>query len=47
MGLIDNEHAGFRSGRGCVGKIFALKQICEKHEIKKLCGFYGFREGII
>ena len=28
--LIDDEHCGFRSGRGCVDKILILKQLGEK-----------------
>ena len=29
-GLIDDEQGGFRVRRGCVGRIFTLKQIGEK-----------------
>ena len=29
-GLIDDEHGGFREGRGCVDPIFTLKQIGEE-----------------
>ena len=28
--LIDNEHRGFRAGKGCVNQIFTFKQIGEK-----------------
>ena len=47
-GLIDDEQGGFRVGKGCVYKIFKLKQIGEKPwEIKcSVCGFYRFGEGV-
>ena len=35
-GLIDDEHGGFRTGRGCVDLIFTMKQIGEK-AIEKKC----------
>ena len=37
--LIDDELGSFRSGRGCVGQIFPLKQIDEKTREKK-CRVY-------
>ena len=35
VGLIDDEQRGFRSGRGCLDKIFTLQQIGEKANEKK------------
>ena len=43
-GLIDDEEGGYRSERGCVDLIFALKEIGEK--VKGVCGFYGPKEGV-
>ena len=43
-GLIDDEEGGYRSERGCVDLIFALKEIGEK--VKDVCGFYGPKEGV-
>ena len=40
--LIDDEEGGFRAGRGCVDKIFTLKQICEKAREKKYRVYVGF-----
>ena len=39
--LIDDEHEGFRAGRGCVYQIFTLKQTGEKVRGQKrsVCGF--------
>ena len=41
-GLIDDEQAGFRAGRGCVVQNFTLKQIGEKAQEKKLRVYVGF-----
>ena len=43
-GLIDDKQGGFREGKGCVDKIFILKQKVRKHKKKKgsVCGFYRF-----
>ena len=43
-GLIDGEHVGFRSGRGCVDQIFALKQIGGKPEEKRRRVYVGFMD---
>ena len=47
-GLIDNEQGGFRAGRGCVDKIFTLKQVGEKarEEKRSVYTFYIFGEFI-
>ena len=41
-GLIDDEHGGFRTGKGCVDQIFTLKQIGEKTREKKRRVYVGF-----
>ena len=43
-GLIDDKQGGFRSGRGCVDQIFALKQIIEKAGEKKRRVYVGFMD---
>ena len=47
-GLIDDEHGGFRAGRGCVDQSFTLKRIGEKAREKKrsVCGFHRFVKSI-
>ena len=41
-GLIDDEQGDFRAGKGCVDKIFTLKQIGEKAREKKRREYVGF-----
>ena len=43
-GLNDDKQGGFRSGRGCVDQIFALKQIIEKAGEKKRRVYVGFMD---
>ena len=40
--LIDDEQRGFKAGRGCVDKIFILKQIGEKAREEKGRVYVGF-----
>ena len=40
--MIDDKQGGFRAGRGCVDKIFTLKQIGEKGRQKKRRVHVGF-----
>ena len=28
---IEEEQCGFRQGRGCMGQVFAVRQVCEKY----------------
>ena len=41
-GLIDDEQGGFGAGRGCVNRIFTLKQMGEKTRGKKCIVYVGF-----
>ena len=43
-GLTDDEQGGFKAGRRCVDKIFALKQICEKALEKTRRVYVGFMD---
>ena len=43
-GLIGEEQGTFRSGRGCVDKIFTLKQMIEKMREKKNKLYLGFMD---
>ena len=40
--MIDDEQGGFKAERGCVGRIFTLKQIGEKPREKKRKVYVGF-----
>ena len=42
--LIIDEQGGFRSGMGCVNKIFTLKQIKKKPREKKYKVYMGFMD---
>ena len=46
-GLIDDEQAGFRSGRGCVDQIFTLKQTDKKAQEKKRRVLWTWKRGTI
>ena len=39
--MIDDEKGGVRAGRGCVDRIFTLKQIGEKAQEKKCRAYVG------
>ena len=41
---IDDEQCGSREGRGCVDKIFTVRQMCDKQG--NIYDIYGFGESI-
>ncbi len=43
-GMIRDEQAGFRRGRGCVDQIFAVRQVCEKYLAKGKEVFWAFMD---
>ena len=49
MEMIGDEQNALRSGKGCVDKIFTLKQMCikMKKEEKIVSLFYGFETGVL
>ena len=42
--MIGEEQGGFRSGRGCVDQIFAVRKICEKYLAKGKEVFWAFMD---
>ena len=42
---IGEGQCGFWQSRGCMDKVFAIRQVCEKRELSIL-GIYGFGEGL-
>ena len=43
-GLVDNDQGGFRSGRGCVDQIFAIRRVGKKACEKKQRVYVGFMD---
>lgn len=43
-GMIGEEQCGFRSGRGCVDQVFAVRQLCEKYLEKGKGIFWAFMD---
>ena len=41
---IGEEQCGFRSGRGCVDQVFALKNVCEKYLEKQMDLYVAFMD---
>ena len=41
---IGEEQCGFRQGRGCIDKVFAVRQVCEKYLTNGKDVFWGFAD---